>query len=84
MAFKNAILIAILAVIVIIPSKVLARDFPAKACPPPSGAANTIEDINQIGGADGLGRRVTVLEGGKQINPDCRNLCCFMGQNVCC
>ncbi|KAL1332360.1 hypothetical protein AAHE18_11G022100 [Arachis hypogaea] len=83
MAFKNAILIlAILAMIVIIPSEILARDFPAKACPPPAGEANTIEDINQIGGADGLGRRVTVLQGGN--NPDCRNLCCFMGHNVCC
>ncbi|RYR79398.1 hypothetical protein Ahy_A01g004215 isoform A [Arachis hypogaea] len=77
MAFKNALLIlAILAVIVLIPSEVLARDLPAKGCTP--GTVYKIEGIRQIAGPVGLGKDVNDLDGGN-YNIQCRNLCCVQG-----
>ncbi|KAL1332362.1 hypothetical protein HN51_061173 [Arachis hypogaea] len=79
MAFKNALLIlAILAVIVLIPSEVLALDLPAKRCT--AGTVYKIEKISQIAGPPvGSGN----LDGGN-FDIQCRNLCCVLGYTVCC
>ncbi|KAL1370296.1 hypothetical protein AAHE18_01G049700 [Arachis hypogaea] len=83
MAFKNALLIlAILAVIVLIPSEVLARDLPAKGCT--AGTVYKIERISQIAGPPvGSGKDINDLDGGN-YDIQCRNLCCVLGYTVCC
>ncbi|KAL1332359.1 hypothetical protein HN51_061171 [Arachis hypogaea] len=84
MTFKNALLIlGILAVITLIPSEVLARDLPASSNT--LQGANTMEEINQINGPNGLGRHVIDLDGGKyNIDIRCTRICGGLGFIYCC